>query len=274
MNYHNLLFEKKNGIGYLTLNRPDKLNALSQELMAELRTAFDEIENDSEVLVVILTGAGRAFSAGFDIGAKEGEPEIYERTADEWRSHLKQNIDTLLKIWHSSKPYIAAINGYALAGACELAQLCDIKIASERAVMGEPEIRFGTGPPVLITPFSVGLARSKELLLTGEMISAQEAERVGMINRVVPHDQLLKESEKTARKLIKIARVGVKFNKAAINRAFENMGFLNSIYQNLELVVIFDTTKTAEQTKFNEIRKEKGLRAALDWRDALFKEED
>lgn len=274
MNYHNLLFEKKNGIGYLTLNRPDKLNALSQELMAELRTAFDEIENDSEVLVVILTGAGRAFSAGFDIGAKEGEPEIYERTADEWRSHLKQNIDTLLKIWHSSKPYIAAINGYALAGACELAQLCDIKIASERAVMGEPEIRFGTGPPVLITPFSVGLARSKELLLTGEMISAQEAERVGMINRVVPHDRLLKESEKTARKLIKIARVGVKFNKAAINRAFENMGFLNSIYQNLELVVIFDTTKTAEQTKFNEIRKEKGLRAALDWRDALFKEED
>lgn len=274
MTYQNLLFEKRNRIGYLTLNRPDKLNSLSQALMAELRTVLDEIENDPEVLVVILTGAGRAFSAGFDIGAKEGEPEIYERTTDEWRSHLKQNIDTLLKIWHSGKPYIAAINGYALAGACELAQLCDIKIASERAVMGEPEIRFGTGPPVLITPFSVGLARSKELLLTGEMISAHEAERVGMINRVVPHDQLMKECEKTARKLIKIARVGVKFNKAAINRAFENMGFLNSIYQNLELVVMFDTTKTAEQTKFNEIRKEKGLRAALDWRDALFKEED
>jgi len=112
------------------------------------------------------------------------------------------------------------------------------------------------------------------LLLTGEMISAQEAERLGMINRVVPHDKLMGECEKTARKLIRIARVGVKFNKAAINRAFENMGFLNSIYQNLELVVMFDTTKTEEQTKFNEIRKEKGLRAALDWRDALFKEED
>jgi enoyl-CoA hydratase len=274
MDYQNLLFEKKNGIGYLTLNRPEKLNALSAELMADLRHALDMIEADADVKVVILTGAGRAFSAGFDIGAKEGEPEIYERSADEWRSHLKQNIDTLLKIWHSGKPYIAAINGYALAGACELAQLCDIKIASERAIMGEPEIRFGTGPPVLITPFSVGLARAKELLLTGEMISAQEAERLGMINRVVPHDKLMGECEKTARKLIKIARVGVKFNKAAINRAFENMGFLNSIYQNLELVVMFDTTKTEEQTKFNEIRKEKGLRAALDWRDALFKEED
>lgn len=274
MDYHNLRCEKKAGIAYLTLNRPDKLNALSAELMAELRHLLDEIEDDPEVKVVILTGAGRAFSAGFDIGAKEGEPEIYERTADEWRSHLKQNIDTLLKIWHSSKPYIAAINGYALAGACELAQLCDIKIASERAVLGEPEIRFGTGPPVLITPFSVGLAKAKELLLTGEMISAQEAERLGMINKVVPHEKLITECEKMARKLIKIARVGVKFNKAAINRAFENMGFLNSIYHNLELVVHFDTSKTEEQETFNRIRKEKGLRAALDWRDALFKEDD
>jgi enoyl-CoA hydratase/carnithine racemase len=140
--------------------------------------------------------------------------------------------------------------------------------------LGEPEIRFGTGPPVLITPFSVGLAKSKELLLTGEMLSAQEAERLGMINKVVPHEKLMAECEKTARKLIKIARVGVKFNKIAINRAFENMGFLNSIYHNLELVVHFDTTKTEEQETFNRIRKEKGLRAALDWRDALFKEED
>ena len=274
MDYQNLLFKKKDAIGYLTLNRPDKLNSLSRELMAELGHALDMIEDDPEVKVVILTGAGRAFSAGFDISPKEDEPEIYERSADEWRTHLKQNIDTFLKIWHSGKPYIAAINGYALAGACELAQLCDIKIASEVAVLGEPEIRFGTGPPVLITPFSVGLAKAKELLLTGETLSAKEAERIGMINRVVPHDRLMAECEKTARKLIKIARVGVKFNKAAINRAFENMGFLNTIYQNLELVTLFDTTRTEEQEAFNLIRKEKGLRAALDWRDALFKEEE
>lgn len=274
MTYHNLLFTKKDGIGYITLNRPEKLNALSAELMAEFRHLLDAIEEDPEVRVVILTGAGRAFSAGFDIGAREGEPEIYERSADAWRTHLKQHIETFLKIWRSSKPYIAAINGYALAGACELAQLCDIKIASEQAVLGEPEIRFGTGPPVLITPFSVGLAKAKELLLTGEMISAQEAERLGMINKVVPHERLMAESEKVARKLMKIAQVGLTFNKAAINRAYEHMGFLNSIYYNLEMVVHFDTTRTVEQETFNRIRKEKGLRAALDWRDALFKEED
>lgn len=274
MDYKNLLFKVKDEIGYLTLNRPDKLNSLSTELMDELRHVLDMIEADPKVRVVILTGSGRAFSAGFDIDTKVDEPEIYERSADEWRSLLKQNIDTFLKIWHSGKPYIAAINGYALAGACELAQLCDIKIASERAVLGEPEIRFGTGPPVLITPFSVGLAKAKELLLTGETLSAQEAERLGMINRVVPHDQLMAECEKTARKLIKIAQVGVKFNKAMVNRAFENMGFLNTIYQNLELVTLFDTSRTEEQETFNRIRREKGLRAALDWRDALFKEDE
>jgi enoyl-CoA hydratase/carnithine racemase len=274
MDYKNLLFKVKDEIGYLTLNRPDKLNSLSTELMDELRHVLDMIEADPKVRVVILTGSGRAFSAGFDISTKADEPEIYERSADEWRSLLKQNIDTFLKIWHSGKPYIAAINGYALAGACELAQLCDIKIASERAVLGEPEIRFGTGPPVLITPFSVGLAKAKELLLTGDTLSAQEAERLGMINRVVPHDQLMAECEKTARKLIKIAQVGVKFNKAMVNRAFENMGFLNTIYQNLELVTLFDTSRTEEQETFNRIRREKGLRAALDWRDALFKEDE
>jgi enoyl-CoA hydratase len=274
MVFQNLLFNEKDGIGYLTLNRPSKLNALSPELMEELSQALDMIEADPGIRVVILTGAGRAFCAGFDISPRPEEPEIYERQADEWRSIIKGNIDIMLKIWHSSKPYIAAINGYAVAAGCELVQLCDIKIASEQATLGEPEIRFGTGPPVLITPFSVGLAKAKELLFTGDVLSAQEAERLGMINRVVPHDQLMSECEKTARKLIKIARVGIKYNKAAINQAFENMGFLESIYKNLEFVVLFDTTRTEEQERFNEIRKERGLRAALDWRDERFKDED
>ena len=120
----------------------------------------------------------------------------------------------------------------------------------------------------------MGFAKAKELLLAGEMISAEEAERLGMISRVVPHEELMAECEKTARKLMKIAQVGVKFNKAAINRAYENMGFLNTIYANLDLVVMFDISRTKEQETFSKIRKEKGLRAALDWRDALFKEDE
>lgn len=272
MKLRNLIYETRDEIGYLTLNRPEKMNALSRELMAELRQVLEMIESDPNVRVIIITGAGKAFSAGFDLELMEGEPDIWERPTDEWRSQLKYDIETFLMIWDSDKPYIAAVDGYALAGACELVQICDIKIASERAVFGEPEIRFGNGPPLLITPFSVGLAKAKELLLTGEMLSAQEAERLGMINRVVASDQLMAESKKIALKLIKIAELGVKYNKAAINRAFENMGFLNTIYHNLEMVTLFDTTPTEEQVTFHRIRKEKGLRAALNWRDNLFKD--
>ena len=267
----NVLFEREDGLAILTLNRPKKLNALSDDLMGELRAHLTEIEADDEIRVVILTGAGRAFSAGFDIGGSgKGGGEIYDLQPDEHRSIMKHHIDTFMLIWNLSKPVIAGINGYALAGACELAQLCDIKIASERAVLGEPEIRFGTGPPLLITPFSVGLAKAKELLLTGDTFDAHEAERVGMINRVVPHDELMAECRKTARKLMQIAQVGLKMNKIAVNRAFEGMGFLQAIQHNLELVVHFDTSRTAEQEEFNKVRAEKGLRAALDWRDARF----
>jgi enoyl-CoA hydratase len=271
--YQTILFEKRGGIGYVTLHRPEKLNAISREMLAELRHVLAALDKDSEVRVVILTGAGRAFSAGFDISGERREKEIYELEPDEWREHIKEDIETFLMIWHLSKPVIAAINGYALAGACELAQICDIKIASDKAVLGEPEVRFGTGPPLLITPFSVGLAKAKELLLTGDMIGAHEAERLGMINRVVPHDQLMTECERTARKLMKIAQVGLKMNKIAVNRALEGMGFLQAIQHNLELVVHFDTSRTPEQAEFNRIRAEKGLRAALDWRDARFKED-
>jgi enoyl-CoA hydratase/carnithine racemase len=273
VNYRTILFQKHDGIGYLTLNRPERLNAINRDMLAELRHVLTAIDKDEDVRVVILTGAGRAFSAGFDISHEGEEKEIYERQPDEWREHLKEDIDTFLMIWHLSKPVIAAINGYALAGACELAQICDIKIASDRAVLGEPEIRFGTGPPLLITPFSVGLAKAKELLLTGDTITAHEAERLGMINRVVPHDELMAECERTARKLMKIAQVGLKMNKIAVNRALESMGFLQAIQHNLELVVHFDTSRTPEQEQFNQIRAEQGLRAALDWRDARFKED-
>jgi enoyl-CoA hydratase/carnithine racemase len=271
MEYTTIRFDKRQGIGYLTLNRPEKLNAISRDMLAELRHVLTAIEADHEVRVVILTGAGRAFSAGFDIGS--ADKEIYEHQPDEWREHLQEDIETFLMIWHLSKPVIAAINGYALAGACELAQICDIKIASDQAVLGEPEVRFGTGPPLLITPFSVGLAKAKELLLTGDMIDAHEAERLGMINRVVPHDELMAECERTARKLMKIARVGLKMNKIAVNRALEGMGFLQTIQHNLELVVHFDTSRTPEQEEFNRIRAEHGLRAALDWRDRRFQED-
>ncbi len=272
MAFECITYEKKDAIGYLTLNRPDRLNALNAALLGEFREALDVVEDDPDIRVVILTGAGRAFSAGFDISREPGESDPQDMQPDQWRGHLQSHIDTFMKVWHLSKPVIAAVNGYALAGACELVQVCDIKIASDRAIMGEPEIRAGVGPPLLITPFSVNLATAKELLLTGDTIDAYEAARVGLVSRVVPHDDLMRECETVARKITLISAVGVKMTKIAVNRALEGMGFLSAIQHNLELMTHFDTSVTPEQEEFNAIRREQGLRAAMNWRDARFRE--
>lgn len=272
MAFQTILYEKRDAVGYLTLNRPERLNALNGQLLGEFREALAAVEDDPEVRVVILTGAGRAFSAGFDIAREEGAVDPQEMQPDEWRRGLQSNVDTFMRVWNLSKPVIAAVNGYALAGACELVQVCDIKIASERAVMGEPEIRAGVGPPLLITPFSVNLARAKELLLTGDTIDAYEAARIGLVSRVVAHDDLMAECERIARKICLISAVGVKMTKIAVNRALEGMGFLSAIQHNIELMTHFDTSVTPEQEEFNAIRREQGLRAALNWRDARFKD--
>ncbi len=274
MSFQNVIYERRDAIAYLTLNRPDKLNALNASLIADLQDALDVVAADPEVRVAIITGAGRAFSAGFDINPDPGSPGPHDGPPDKWRSHLQELIETFMKVWNLPKPVIAAVNGYALGGACELVQVCDVKIASDRAVLGEPEIRAGFGPPLLITPYSVNLAAAKELLLTGDTVDAHEAARIGLVSRVVPHDHLMEECERVARKMCLMPQIGVKMTKVAVNRALENMGFLNAVSQNLELMTIFDTTTSPEQDEFNAVATEKGLRAALNWRDARFKELD
>ncbi len=270
----NIIYERREAIAYITLNRPDKLNALNAGLIADLQDALAVVEADPDVRVAIITGAGRAFSAGFDINPDPGSPSPRDGSVDQWRGHLQELIDTFMKVWNLPKPVIAAVNGYALGGACELVQVCDVKIASDRAVLGEPEIRAGFGPPLLITPYSVNLAAAKELLLTGDTVDAYEAARIGLVSRVVPHDQLMAECERVARKMCLMSQLGIKLTKVAVNRALENMGFLNAVSQNLELMTIFDTSTSPEQEEFNAVAAEEGLRAALNWRDARFKELD
>ena len=274
MAFQNVIYERRDAVAYLTLNRPEKLNALNAGLVSDLQEALDVVAADPEVRVAIITGAGRAFSAGFDITPDPDAPAPHKGTPDSWRGHLQELIDTFMKVWNCPKPVIAAVNGYALGGACELVQVCDVKIASERAVLGEPEIRAGFGPPLLITPYSTNLAAAKELLLTGDTVDAHEAARLGLVNRVVPHDDLMAECERVARKMCLISQVGIKMTKVAVNRALENMGFLNAVAQNLELMTIFDTSTSPEQDEFNAIAAEQGLRAALNWRDARFRELD
>ena len=150
-------------------------------------------------------------------------------SVDGRRSRLKYNIETFLMVWNLSKPVIAAVNGYALGGACELVQVCDVKIASDQAMLGEPEIRLGYGAPFLITPYSINLAMAKEMMLTGDIVDANEAARLGMVNRVVSHDDLITECERVAHKMRNISAIGIKTTKISVNRALESAGFLSAL---------------------------------------------
>lgn len=272
MGFQCITYENKDSIAYITLNRPEKLNALNGQLLSEFREIIQVIEVDPDVRVAILTGAGRAFSSGFDIERSSDDPSTTEITPEKWREHLQTFVDTFMMVWNLGKPVIAAVNGYALGGACELVQICDIKIASEHAILGEPEIRAGVGPPLLITPFSTNLAMAKELLLTGDTVDAYEAARIGLVGRVVKHDDLIAECERIARKICLLPQIGVKLSKISVNRALESQGFLSAIQQNLELMTHFDLSLSPEQEQFNIIKQREGLRAALNWRDQRFKD--
>lgn len=200
MTYNTLLYEKEDGIGIVTINRPDALNALNGEVYSELYELFQDIENDAEVRVVILTGSGeKAFVAGSDI------VEMQPQSSTEINGFVAKARMASDRIYTLSKPVIAAINGYALGGGCELIMCCDLRIASEKARFGQPEINVGVIPGAGGTQRLtrlVGMTRAKELLYTGDMIDAGTALTIGLVNKVVPADSLMTETGELARKLL------------------------------------------------------------------------
>ena len=264
MNYETVVYEKTNRIIKVTMNRPNVLNAINRKAIAELRSAFEEAARDDEVRVVILTGMGRGFSTGHDLKEGIAGPEDGRKLHTEiW--------NLMFAIWDMGKPVIAQINGHCLGIACDLALACDLSIAADVATFGEPEIRASSGSEFPLLPWVVGMKKAKELILTGDTIDAKEAERIGMVNRVVPLDQLEEETGKLAKKLANVPAFALKVNKATINRAFEMMGMRNAMAHSLEGVSLLIVTDTEERKKFREIRSDKGLKAALEWRDSLFK---
>jgi enoyl-CoA hydratase len=219
MAFENLLYEKRDGIGYVAVNRPEKLNALNRKTMDELYDCFQEIERDAEVRVIILTGAGeKAFVGGADIN------ELAVRTPVEGKELSMRGQKILDLIEHLGKPVIAAVNGYALGGGCELALACTIRIASENARLGQPEVKLGLIPGYAGTqrlPRLVGRGRALEMVLSGEPVSAAEAYRIGLVNQVVPAQDLIAAAEKLARKILANAPLAVKFALEAVNHGLE-----------------------------------------------------
>lgn len=216
--YKNLLFDNQDGIGILTMNRPKALNALNSETLGELSCLLDEIAADESVKVVIITGAERSFVAGADI------VEMLNFTAAEGRAFGQLGQATFNKIEKMNKPVIAAINGFALGGGCELAMSCDIRIASEKAKFGQPEVGLGIVPGFAGTqrlPRLVGKGKAKEILFTGEVFDAQEALRIGLVEKVVAPEELLEAAKTMAQKIMKNAPYAVRLCKDAVNMGLD-----------------------------------------------------
>ena len=212
---NDVLYKKGDGFATITLNRPTVLNAMNKNVQRLLYAALERAEADDDVKAVILTGAGRAFTAGGDLHA-----HLYPDD-----DPAPSGMDNQMKVWNLSKPVIAAVRGHAVGQGFELAGVCDITIAAEDARFGEIQIRHGGAPPVLIAPFLAGLKSAKEILLLGEQINAQEAHRMGLVNRVVPVDQLMAEAETMARKIASLPQGAVRMNKLLVNRTYLLAGF-------------------------------------------------
>jgi len=256
--YRTLLYEKKDGIGIVTLNRPEALNALNSNVYMELYDVFEAIENDDEVRAVILTGSGeKAFAAGSDVAEMQNMDTI---AAQKFMATIRKASD---RIYSLTKPTIAAISGYALGGGCELAMCCDLRIASEKARFGQPEINLGLIPGACGTqrlPRLIGVAKAKEMIFLGDMIDAATALNLGLVNKVVPPEKLKEEAMAWAAKLVSKSGPVLAMAKLAINTGVDT-----DINSGLNMEARCDALCFA-----TEDQKE-GMKAFLEKRKAVFK---
>jgi enoyl-CoA hydratase/carnithine racemase len=262
------VYETLDGVARITLNRPERANALNGAMLEEISQALDEAERAPDVRAIIVRGAGSAFSSGFDL--KE-QMERRPTGVAQWQPILRKDFDTVMRFWHCPKPTIAAVRGPCLAGACELALACDLTIAAEDAFFGEPELKFGAGIVVMLLPWIVGPKVAKEIILTGEdRVGAARAREIGMINRIVPAAKLDEEALRVARHLAAIDPGLVKETKRAINRAIEAQGMLEALEAALEIDLGIEGAGSPDKIQFMDIARRDGLKAALTWRDARF----
>ena len=251
-------YETDGRVSLVTLNRPEKLNAISSELMRGLIAAFRQAEEDTSTSVVVLRAEGRSFCVGYDVG---GGFEVGGRWQDQalnWYDVLKECLELELLPWQLSKPVIASVQGHVLGGGCELSLFCDLTIAADDAKFGEPEIRFSNSGPGFVLPWIVGSKRAREMLYFGDMIDAANALAFGMVNRVVPRESLVEETLKYAYRLAMVDAEALVMTKRALNRG-------------LDAAAPLYAAKTEYGAEFMTIAERDGLGAALKWRAGHFK---
>jgi enoyl-CoA hydratase len=262
-------YEVRGTTAWITLDRPEKLNALTHAMYRAIGRLMRRAEADEVVRTVVLRGNGRAFSSGYDLSA--GSTGSGGDAAARQRSLTEVN-ETRYTIWNLRKPVIAMVHGYCIGGACDLALACDLILASEDASFGFPEVRYGGGEPFLILPYLIGARRAKELLFTGDRIDAHEAERIGLINHVIPLEDLEAQTVRLCEFLTTIPTQTLRTVKLGINRLLELQGFSRAIDQNVDLLVINSLSDAEGQAEFARAVAEGGVKGAVrrsDWRSGL-----
>jgi enoyl-CoA hydratase len=260
-----VLYEKNGAIANLRLNRPDKLNAIDAGMLDKLGTCLASAAEDDDVRVLIVSGEGRAFSAGFDLDT--GEPEKGVARADFIRREISRDFDAIMRFWDFPKPVIAAVHGYCLGSAMEISAVCDITIAAEGCRFGAPEVRFGSGIVCMILPWIVGQKNARELLLSGsDRVSAERALAIGLVNRVVPATKLMQETAALAEEIARNDAEAVRLTKKAMNLSLEAAGFRQALAEALELDIRIECSDSPESREFKRILAAEGPKAALRWR--------
>src|SRR6266481_9942545 len=221
--------------GIVSLNRPDKLNAISADLKRTLAERFREADRDPATSVVVLRAEGRSFCAGYDISPNPARASR-RGNALAWHESLTDDVQLEMTPWELKKPVIASVQGHCLGGGCELVMMCDLTIAADDALFGEPEIRFSNVGPALVMPFIIGLKRARELLYLGDPIDARTALAYGMVNRVVPRADLEAATLKFARRMALISPESLAATKLATRRGAEAAGFRNAIHAGLDVL--------------------------------------
>lgn len=268
MPFQYIAYTVQDHVAQLTLNRPERLNALHADTLHEINTAMDQAEADADVRVLVISGAGRAFSSGFDLKAQmEQQPQGDAA----WRGILELDFHTTMRFWNSPKPTIAAVHGACLAGAFELAMACDITIADEDATFGEPELKFGAGIVTLLLPWMTSPKQAKRIILSADdRIPAREALAMGLVSRVVPAGQHLSEALRTARSMALVDPHLVMQTKKALNQTYDIQGMPTALRMALEIDHTIESQGSPDKRAFMDVARERGMRQAIAWRDARF----
>lgn len=272
MPYTTIELVREGPVAIISLNRPKKLNAINATMIEEINRALDDIEANDSILAIVVHGNGRAFCSGFDLQAGVA---ANRSTEAEWRAAIDADLELIMRFWHSSKPTIAAVHGYALAGGFEIALACDMTVCDSTSLFGEPELRFGSSIVALLLPWYVNPKRAKKMLLTGQdRMSADEALQHGIVNEVVADGEALARGLALAREVALMDPDSVSMTRQAINQTYEIMGLGKSLRMGADTSVKIETLETELRKQFNRVLRSEGMKAALAWREARLNQDD